>query len=100
MRATEFIRNILDLIDQVDDVHQPDLAQQTIYSDEDRKMDQISDFINADDDRTYDNEPNEVISDFASVTTDAGGGVNGPKHPADIRGEHSSMYPNKQWNGK
>jgi len=33
----------------------------------------------------YDNSPNEIIAPIASVTTDAGGGVNAPKHPADIR---------------
>ena len=27
------------------------------------------------------------------VTTKAGGGANYPKHPADIRGEHPSQYP-------
>jgi hypothetical protein len=31
------------------------------------------------------------------VTTDAGGGVNGPKDPSDIRGEHPSMYPAHQY---
>jgi len=31
------------------------------------------------------NSPNEVVSDVDSVTTLAGGGVNGPKHPDDIR---------------
>jgi hypothetical protein len=31
------------------------------------------------------NSPNEVVADIEAVTTDAGGGVNGPKDPADIR---------------
>lgn len=31
------------------------------------------------------NSPNEIVSNIDSVTFDAGGGVNGPKHPADIR---------------
>jgi hypothetical protein len=34
-----------------------------------------------------------MYADIDSVTKNAGGGVNGPKHPADIRGEHPSMYP-------
>ena len=31
------------------------------------------------------NSPNEVVADIEAVTTDAGGGVNGPKHVDDIR---------------
>lgn len=31
------------------------------------------------------NSPNEVVADIDSVTTLAGGGVNGPKHVDDIR---------------
>jgi len=30
------------------------------------------------------------------VTTHAGGGVNGPKHPHDLRVKDPSMYPNQQ----
>jgi hypothetical protein len=33
----------------------------------------------------YSNTPNEIVADVDSVTTLAGGGVNGPKHPHDIR---------------
>ena len=31
------------------------------------------------------NSPNEIVAPIEAVTTLAGGGVNGPKHPADIR---------------
>jgi len=31
------------------------------------------------------NTPNEKYAPIDAVTTDAGGGINGPKHPADIR---------------
>ena len=44
----------------------------------------------------YSNSPNEAISGIESVTTDAGGGLNGPKNPADIRADSISMYPNHQ----
>ena len=44
----------------------------------------------------YANEPGEQYAGIESVTTHAGGGVNGPKHPSDIRGEHPSMYPTHQ----
>ena len=39
------------------------------------------------------NAPNEQYADINSVTTCAGGGVNGPKHPADIRANSVAMYP-------
>lgn len=39
------------------------------------------------------NAPNEQYADVESVTTHAGGGVNGPKHPADIWTDSNRMYP-------
>jgi hypothetical protein len=44
----------------------------------------------------YANEPGEQYAGIEAVTTHAGGGVNGPKDPSDIRGEHPSMYPAHQ----
>ena len=44
----------------------------------------------------YENEPNEQYAGIEAVTTHAGGGVNGPKHPSDIRGDHVSLYPAHQ----
>jgi hypothetical protein len=44
----------------------------------------------------YDNSPAEVTAGIESVTTDAGGGWNGPKNPSDIRADSVSMYPNFQ----
>lgn len=40
----------------------------------------------------YSNSPNEQYAGLESVTTDAGGGVNGPKHAADIRTDSPSLY--------
>jgi heptaprenylglyceryl phosphate synthase len=42
------------------------------------------------------NAPNEKYADVDAVTVDAGGGVNGPKHPHDIRVKDPSAYPNQQ----
>lgn len=44
----------------------------------------------------FSNTPNEQYADIESVTTDAGGGVNGPKHPSDQRVQHPSLYPGSQ----
>jgi hypothetical protein len=35
-----------------------------------------------------------VIAGIDAVTVNAGGGLNGPKHPADIRADSVAMYPN------
>jgi hypothetical protein len=42
------------------------------------------------------NSPNEKIASIDAVTVDAGGGINGPKHPHDLRVKDPSMYPNQQ----
>jgi hypothetical protein len=44
----------------------------------------------------FSNSPNEKYAGIEAVTTDAGGGMQAPKHPSDIRGEHPSMYPGHQ----
>jgi hypothetical protein len=36
-------------------------------------------------DGPYANTPNEIVTNVDSVTTDAGGGLNGPKHVDDLR---------------
>jgi uncharacterized protein (DUF486 family) len=56
-------------------------------------MAQIRDLISkADSPKPFENSPEEAYSDVDSVTTDAGGGVNGPKNPADIRIKDPSPY--------
>lgn len=88
MRVTEIIRGILDLIDQIED--QQDSQQ--YYDDESRRMDQIDDLQGSGCASTYANEPDEQVSDIASVTVDAGGGWQEPKHPEDIRGDSVRVY--------
>ena len=94
MRATEIIRGVLDLIDQVECAQQPAVidpvggafaqlfAQMTEPSVEPQG---------------YDNSPNVQVQGIEAVTTAAGlGGTNGAKNPADIRSDSVSMYPNYQ----
>lgn len=90
MKATEIIRNLLDLIDQIDCEQDPlsvdsiDGAFATIFT----KL--------STEKTNYDNSPDPHIQGIANVTTDAGGGWNGPKNPADLRADSVSMYPNHQ----
>lgn len=91
MRAIEIIRKVLDIIDSHEDpVEEPGITgtvniQRTTQDDESVRFKHILAML---DPQSFDgvaNRPNEVVADVDAVTTDAGGGVNGPKHPADIR---------------
>ena len=87
MRATEFIRNLLDLIDNVD-------AQEKGNDYEDESCECGPDCNCPECQQLqYSNSPDELVADIAKVTTDAGGGVNGPKNPADIRVSTMALYP-------
>jgi hypothetical protein len=100
MKTTDVIRNVLDLIDridcdvesQVDTVVEPEVDND-VYDDEKRRFQQIVDFLTQSY-QLYNNSPGVVVANISSVTDQAGGGWNGPKHPADIRADSVSMYPN------
>lgn len=120
MRASEIIRGVLDLIDQVEcgqttpttvihigqeatppvEVVEPEVVEPTPVDapqdDEHRRFIQILDILSAKPHQTYDNSPGEAYANADAVTTKAGGGWNGPKNPADIRANSVSMYPNYQ----
>jgi hypothetical protein len=104
MRATEIIRGVLDLIDQVEQneeqsqpvaiVAKAEIEPGNSLDDNVRRFKQIVDLVSDDPNPAdFANTPDEKIADIDSVTVDAGGGWNGPKHPSDIRGEHPSMFP-------
>jgi hypothetical protein len=104
MRATEIIRNVLDIIDQIEGEEpaaEPVVVKTTVDSelpqdDAARSFRQIIDLITRDDDiSAFDNEPNIKIAGIDAVTANAGGGLNGPKHPADIKSATMPMYPGK-----
>ena len=105
MRATEIIRGVLDLIDQVEQQEQQadmpvivaakaEVEPGNPLDDNVRRFKQIIDLVSNDKDPAeFANSPEEKIADVDAVTIDAGGGWMKPKHPADIRGEHPSMFP-------
>ena len=65
--------------------------QEAAVSDDIRRFRQIVDL--ADIQQTeYSNNPKEEYASIESVTSDAGGGMNSPKHPDDIRGNSFSIY--------
>lgn len=82
MDIREIIRGILDKLEQIqqvdDNYPEKEPGEQTsrfkhIYAMLDRERKHAA------------NAPNEKYADIEAVTTDAGGGVNGPKHVDDIR---------------
>lgn len=100
MRVSEIIRQVLDVIDQVE-TGQP--VQSVVVQnqnskdqgDDIRRFKQIIDLQDQGEPTEYSNTPKEEYAGIDSVTTGAGGGVHSPKDPADIRGEHPSLYPGK-----
>ena len=101
MRASDIIRNVLDLIDQIDCGQQaPEVSVAVVPTEEPvqtgvdtNRFKQIFDILSAERNQMYNNSPNEVVAGIESVTTNAGGGMNGPKNPADIRADSVAMYP-------
>lgn len=114
MRIQELIRGMVDMIDHMQANHpvtptkiivahpvatiQPpeDASPLTHAGDDINRWRQIVDLADNDRCEPYGNAPNEKYADINSVTIHAGGGVNGPKHPHDIRVKDISAYPNQQ----
>ena len=92
MRATDIVRQVLDLLDQVEGEHD---IEPGVIPDDDcgaeqgepiaGRFKQIFAMLDAPNEGPLANSPNEVVADVDAVTTLAGGGLNGPKHPDDIR---------------
>jgi len=85
MSARDLLRAVLDILDAEDE--QKVKADITINQNDEEPshFKQILAMLDADSFGPIANSPNEVVAPISAVTTDAGGGVNGPKHPADIR---------------
>lgn len=89
MRATEIIRGVLDLIDQVECARDQEQPAQGAFA-------QLFSQMTAEPEG-YDNSPDPHVQGVEAVTTAAGlGGWMGPKNPSDIRANSVSMYPNYQ----
>jgi hypothetical protein len=102
MRITELIRGILDLIDKEETATSPEPEMSVSithplaadpYDEELRRFQQIAGLLPQDSQDPVVNRPQEQYADVESVTSAAGGGMQIPKHPADIRGEQPSIYP-------
>ena len=94
MRAQDIIRAVLDLLDASE--AQPQITIQAAPEEGEpvaSRFKQILAMLDNPSQSPIANAPNEVVAPVSAVTTDAGGGVNGPKHPADIRVKDPTDYP-------
>jgi len=96
MRTTDIIRSVLDLIDQVEVKQDTPIEIPNEPGEQTSRFKQIFAMLSNRGQGEYSNTPNEIVADVDSVTTNAGGGVNGPKHPHDIRVKDPSQHPDQQ----
>ena len=85
MRTTDIIRSVLDLIDEVEVKQDTSIEIPNESGEQTSRFKQIFAMLSNRGQGEYSNTPNEIVADVDAVTTNAGGGLNGPKHPADIR---------------
>lgn len=83
MRANDLIRAVLDILDGAEEIDKDDIPNEP--GEKNSRFKQIFAMLNNPSQGPLANSPNEIVADIDSVTTDAGGGVNGPKDPKDIR---------------
>lgn len=74
--------------------------EESFGNDDIRRFRQIVDLADQGEPTEYTNTPKEEYAGIDAVTTAAGGGMQAPKHPADIRGEQPSIYPGKVYGAK
>ncbi len=91
MRVSEIIRQVLDVIDQAEAQEAEQPVEDMGYTEKDiKRFRQIAGLTT---DKQYSTTPNEQYMDVDAVTVDAGADQwQGTKDPADIRGEHPSLY--------
>jgi hypothetical protein len=70
-------------------------AEEEFAPDDIRRFRQIVDLADQGEQTEYSNTPKEEYAGLDAVTNKAGGGMQAPKDPADIKGEHPSLYPGK-----
>ena len=88
MTTTDIIRAVLDIIDNAAQPTgtnvTPDIAPNE-PGEQTSRFKQIFAMLQNPSDGPYANTPNEIVTNVDSVTTDAGGGLNGAKHVDDLR---------------
>lgn len=103
MKISELLRGLADLIDQENQgptmsvqINAPAEMTQTMQPDQDElaRMKMLSGLVGTGDTQ-YSNSPEEMVGTIDNVTA-SGTDLNKSKHPADIRTNAGSMYPDWQ----
>lgn len=95
MRATEIIRGVLDLIDQVECAQAQEIAQEPVQGPFAQLFAQLTAEPAVKPNASiYDNSPDEHVHGIEAVTTAVGLGTLGAGSPSDIRTNAPSLYPN------
>ena len=85
MTTTDIIRAVLDIIDNAGTTTSTVDAVPNEPGEQTSRFKQIFAMLQNPSDGPYANTPNEIVTNVDSVTTGAGGGLNGPKHVDDLR---------------
>ena len=88
MRAQDIIRAVLDVLDQQDEDIRVDVdtVMPNEQGEQTSRFKQIFHMLSQrNKPKEYSNSPRDAVADIEAVTTLAGGGINGSKHPDDIR---------------
>lgn len=89
MRTTDIIRAVLDLIDQSEKSEPAEITVDAVPNEPGEQTSRFKQIFHLLSQRNvptaYSNSPRDAIADIEAVTTLAGGGWNGSKHPDDIR---------------
>jgi hypothetical protein len=97
MRIADILRQFADIVDQAE---QPDSVSgensPLSKGDDPNRFRQIMDLVAKERRGELENTPQEEYAGIDSVTIHAGGGVNGPKHPHDLRVKDPSQHPHTQ----
>ncbi len=97
MRIADLLRQFADIVDRAE---QPDSTSGEMSplanGDDVNRFKQVMDLVSDEREREFANEPGEQYAGIDSVTTNAGGGMNGPKHPHDLRVKDPSQHPGQQ----
>lgn len=97
MRIADLLRQFADIVDRAE---QPDSTSGEMSplanGDDVNRFKQVMDLVSDEREREFANEPEEQYAGIDSVTINAGGGMNGPKHPHDLRVKDPSQHPGQQ----
>lgn len=101
MRTQDIIRAVLDILDHSETPDSVEIELDPVPNEPGEQTSRFKQIFGMLSQRNrpvqYSNSPRDAVADVDSVTTLAGGGINGSKHPADIRGEHPSLYPGTEY---